>query len=455
MAGKDYHLLVVMSFPFIFSIFSGDPDKMDLMGFTSMHHAAQNGHINCVTFLVNFGANVWAMDNEHQTPLDIAALQNREDIVKFLDETQNVQLHKSPKVVQALKEKAMKEADRNAKYYLKIQDKASKELERSRRKMDKIEIQQNGDFQPPNEESFIKKLTLRMKGTNKYKNAKNANGTVSAFSDLVNVNSKSGTSRRSAAKTGSNTMTAFKVSEYDDTGKRTIKSVKGTLVRKDAQVLYVTDREITESGARPALTNVFHGTTLDDKSWNKSKKDNLTDSGNDSFDSNLADEDEAPGIFNRPNFGQIAFRKRMDHLNTFKAVDIPIDDLDPANCTEETEFVEDTERRHSSGTDSFGTAGSSGEAGELPWKPEDVEFDDDEEENEFSTVIVFLESCGLTNYTKLFTDGEVDMDALMRLTNQDFQDMGLPIGPRRKLMDAIQRRRVVLTEPAQMYDSQL
>ena len=68
---------------------------------------------------------------------------------------------------------------------------------------------------------------------------------------------------------------------------------------------------------------------------------------------------------------------------------------------------------------------------------------------------MFLEGCGLTHYAHLFLDQDVDMDALMRLSNQDFEDMKLPIGPRRKLMDAIQRRRNVLNEPAQMYDSQL
>lgn len=97
--------------------FSGDVDKMDLLGFTPMHHAARHGHWNCVSFLISFGANIWTMDNDMHTPLDIAALENREDLVKLLDAAQNEQMRKNPKVVQKLKEKALKDAENNLKHY--------------------------------------------------------------------------------------------------------------------------------------------------------------------------------------------------------------------------------------------------------------------------------------------------------------------------------------------------
>lgn len=100
--------------------FSGDVDKYDVLGSTAMHYAARNGHWNCISFLINFGANIWAMDNDMHTALDIAALENKEDIVKVLDAAQNEQYRKNPKVVQRLKEIAVKEAEKNRKNYEKL-----------------------------------------------------------------------------------------------------------------------------------------------------------------------------------------------------------------------------------------------------------------------------------------------------------------------------------------------
>lgn len=98
-------------------IYSGDVNKMDLLGFTAMHHAARNGHLNCVSFLVSFGANIWMIDNDMHTAQDVAALEDKEDIVKMLDAAQNEQRRKHPKVIQKLKEKAVKDAETNLKHY--------------------------------------------------------------------------------------------------------------------------------------------------------------------------------------------------------------------------------------------------------------------------------------------------------------------------------------------------
>lgn len=435
--------------------FRGDVNKLDILGLTALHHAAQHGHLNCVSFLVNFGANFWMLDNDQHTCLDIAALENREDIVKFLDDAQSMQHRKNPKIVQQLKEKALRESEKNAKLYEKLQDKASKDMARSRRKIEREDAQRNNDFKTPGKESFVKKLTLRMKGnTTKLKVAKASNGVSAPFSDLA------GTSRRVGQKnSGEGTSVYdFRVSDVDDSGKRTIKSVggKGTIVRNDAQVLYMidTEKDNEESGTRPALTNVFPGAK-----WKSKSESNLIDSGIDSFESsNHDDEDaDAPGIFSRPNFGNISFLNRFDNMPNVNHIGEPqLDDLDIV-VLENGTAGDEAARRISSGTDSIGTSGSLSERlQELPWQADDVEtLDDDEEENEYTPVVMFLEGCGLTHYIQHFTSGDVDMDALMRLTNQDFNDMGLPIGPRRKLMDAIQRRRIVLSEPAQMYDTQL
>lgn len=68
---------------FVFS--SGDPDKGDHFGNTALHLAAARGHKDCVTFLVNFGANLYAMDIDNHTAQELAAINGRDDILRYLD----------------------------------------------------------------------------------------------------------------------------------------------------------------------------------------------------------------------------------------------------------------------------------------------------------------------------------------------------------------------------------
>lgn len=61
----------------------GDPDKADHFGNTALHLAAAQGHKNVVTFLVHFGANIFAMDIDERTPQDLAGMNSREDILRY------------------------------------------------------------------------------------------------------------------------------------------------------------------------------------------------------------------------------------------------------------------------------------------------------------------------------------------------------------------------------------
>ncbi len=50
----------------------------------------------------------------------------------------------------------------------------------------------------------------------------------------------------------------------------------------------------------------------------------------------------------------------------------------------------------------------------------------------------WLVELGLGKYVPVFADAEIDMVALPHLTEDDLKELGLPIGPRRKIMDAIE-----------------
>lgn len=47
-----------------------------------------------------------------------------------------------------------------------------------------------------------------------------------------------------------------------------------------------------------------------------------------------------------------------------------------------------------------------------------------------------LEQLGLGRYASVFAENEVDLDALRLLSEQDLIELGLPLGPRRKLLAA-------------------
>ena len=49
----------------------------------------------------------------------------------------------------------------------------------------------------------------------------------------------------------------------------------------------------------------------------------------------------------------------------------------------------------------------------------------------------WLAGLGLGKYAAAFAEQEIDFDLLPLLTEQDVKELGLPIGPRRKLLEAI------------------
>lgn len=77
--------LCVVCNVYVFRFGSGDPDKTDISGSSALHLAASNGHLNCLTFLVSFGANIWKIDNDYHSILDVAGIREHHDCVKYLD----------------------------------------------------------------------------------------------------------------------------------------------------------------------------------------------------------------------------------------------------------------------------------------------------------------------------------------------------------------------------------
>ena len=54
-----------------------------------------------------------------------------------------------------------------------------------------------------------------------------------------------------------------------------------------------------------------------------------------------------------------------------------------------------------------------------------------------SDIIDWLEGIGLGKYAQVFAENEIDLEVLPELSEQDLEQIGLPLGPRRKLQKAI------------------
>ncbi|XP_060066633.1 pre-mRNA splicing regulator USH1G-like [Ylistrum balloti] len=443
----------------------GDPDKMDLMGFTSLHHSCKSGHINVASFLINYGANIWAMDNDYKTSQDIASLWDKTEIIKLLDDAKSQQQQLNPSVVKKLCAKAFEDADRNGKR----QDRRNKEAQKIAEKEDSKRLRQiDHDFKPPSKMNVFKTLTMKLRSTNR-KYIGNDCTSVQTFSDIAIGTKSRGTKKKILQKQNigidSQSVMDFKTSEFDGEGNRTLRSMKGTNgFRKNSDVMYLTTKEsdngVTASGTRPALANVF---SLPKQNKWKSESD-LIDSGTGSIDSTNVNEEDSdnPGMF-RNALGTLSFLHTRQGLtgtlNGFtKASSYDFLDEIENDIDIEDERSKDS-NRNSTGTDSIGTTTSLEERlqGPVPWKDDDDLFsdDDEEDESEFSPLVRFLESCGLSNYTYIFTNEDTDLDALMLLTDDDFTRLGLRLGPQRKLKEAIKKRKEALESPSVLIDSHL
>ncbi len=70
-------------------------------------------------------------------------------------------------------------------------------------------------------------------------------------------------------------------------------------------------------------------------------------------------------------------------------------------------------------------------------------------DHELSNIASWLTELGLEKYTATFEDAEIDIDTLQHLTEADLKELGLPLGPRRKISQSIQHNLPVGTVPVQ------
>ncbi|XP_019108819.1 ankyrin repeat and SAM domain-containing protein 4B [Larimichthys crocea] len=367
----------------------GDPNRSDIWGNTPLHHAAANGHMHILSFLVNFGANLFALDNDFHTAMDVAASRDRMDCVRFLDDAASKQTNKNPKKVATLKKEANKEAERRVKLCEKVKKKHES-------KMNKLQRGASTSSSASEVSSFS--------------DGSNMIGVSEQFSKLI-----------APDKTGS--LTARVKGTLSRLGKKD----KGTLQRSggDGNVVYLKpDSAVSE---KPDLMGVFN-----------EQDEGMEDERMAGYDD---DDDEESGevkqsIFNRPGLGGLIFMKMG-----LESEDIPSENNESLGYLVQNELNEE---------DAAGFDGS-GDT-DLPWDQEDLGLDDDEDEDT-SPLDVFLSAISLPEFALAFSREHLDLDALMLCSDDDLKGIRIQLGPRKKILEAAARRKNALNTPGIIKDS--
>lgn len=339
---------------------------------------------------------------------------------------------------------------------------------------------QNGGVQAASnrKQNFLKTLTLAIRGTKAPRKTSASSGkTYSVIAGLSQTTGARGgvakrINRREVNGTGGGDGADFKISDVDESGKRTLRSLSAAQgVRSlTSEVMYLTGQRGDSaasadiSTSRPAVYEVFGGNSRATVFKAKSESD-LLDSGVDSILGDDDDDDEnAPGIFNRPGFGKTAFLTGSNFLNTLPSFDTQLDgggggDVGAAARSSLNGFppqlngdIGASEAVHDVLGEDAG--GSWRGPKELPWDQEEVDtLDDDDEGGTSSALEMFLWSAGLEGYLHKFLQEKVDMDVLVKMSDMDLKEIGVPFGPRKRLLEAIKRRQDVLSLPKHMTDS--
>lgn len=166
------------------------------------------------------------------------------------------------------------------------------------------------------------------------------------------------------------------------------------------------------------------------------------------FSAEEASDVQHESILNRPGLGSIVFnRNRVLDLEEISASKRQLEFKMPSELFQRqgapgADEEEEEEEREANST-----------AGDLPWDEEEVEWEEDA--IDATPLEVFLQSQHLEEFLPIFMREQIDLEALMLCSDEDLQNIHLQLGPRKKVLNAIDKRKQVLQHPGQLVDTSL
>lgn len=163
-----------------------------------------------------------------------------------------------------------------------------------------------------------------------------------------------------------------------------------------------------------------------------------TDSGHDS-------------LFNRPGLGTMVFRRNYISGGMFN-----LNARETTGSGNNVRLRSRLQHYPSIDKDSIGSAQSLQERNmeELPWEEVEIGLDDDDEPDT-SPLEVFLATLSMSEFYSIFKREKIDLEALLLCSDRDLRSIHIPLGPRKKIMDACQRRMETIEDPDSIEDTEL
>lgn len=400
----------------------GDPDKTDQFGNSALHLASAKGHFACVDFLVKFGANLFALDIDNHNPQQLACINNREEILRFLD-SYAAQLEASdPKKVKAMKEKGKKQSEKRIKEFMKKQQKKEEENEKS---------------------NMLKAMKHRFwsgsSGNLSRVKESNLFTQDNKFSALVG---NATVVQRGAAQRKIHALKQVRQAN-SNTGSVDGKSID-SIRNKDSDIIYGGTMQSTSSSSdrRGRIADIF---SYESKSMSgdtfagrisrcQSQPDLLSCNSND-LREELSNQNMS-GLFERPVIGTLAIANGLA-----SNLDQNSNLSDSTNSNGKKSSLKKPRQRQLVISDSD--------------ESEESQDSSDEGEEPHQALKRFLAAYSLDEHFELLLQHQIDLDTLMLLTEEDLKYLNLPLGPYRRLAVAIQDRKNALNNPGAILDSRL
>lgn len=400
----------------------GGPDKPNHDGATAVHLAASCGQLNCLSFLTNFGASIWALENEGRTPLEEAALHGRMECVRHLDGLIAIHMMRNNKEVERQKKRAkkdmMKRVKKQEKVFQSRENAYEKKVAQETRKRSKSEI-------------IGSKGTWTGNGTtvSGYHTEKPFSELTGSTSELNNMSDRRSVKSYSSEtfQSGSKSMRAMGA----------LRSKFSSLRGSDHEPKLVHQRSSNDSGLFEDIRMSTSSPSLLDQLESKvvgSQHESLISESADPYEKD--DSDLA--------FGHVV--KKYD---------------DKGNVTTHVHYVPKNSAKWRNGSVASRTSQSSSSFNDIR-SLKSIELEDTysqsdmgSEYTESKSLVTFMAALNLDQFMTLLINESIDLNTLTLCTDEDLKDIGLPLGPRRKILDAVKKRNVALNNPGPMIDSKI
>lgn len=249
----------------------------------------------------------------------------------------------------------------------------------------------------------------------------------------------------------------FKI--YED-GRKSVRSLSGLQLGNDVMFLkhgtYTNPKEQSRLNIRDMFHQLHHNDDDDDTISRAMSDPGLHDAAY----SEISADSGRDSLFTRPGLGTMVFRRNYMIGDAFGAEARDAGSVagsEPVGRAPNVRLRGHLRRRSPSlDEDSIGSALSLQErnAQELPWEEVDINFDGDlEPEN--SPLETFLACQGLSEFMQIFLREKIDLQALLLCSDQDLTSIHIPLGPRKKLLEACKSRLDTLEEPEAIEDTEL